>query len=246
MILKLKQYHFDVSKEISISIRFTTSGTPNAFHAPNLKINPVETEHFIGSTKKGGSLNFKNLFINPHGNGTHTECVGHISNEDYFICDCLNSSIHLGQLISIKPETLKGDRIINKTILKEKNIESDVNTLIIRTYPNKKTDKIKDWSNTNPPFFSSEAIELLLEKNIEHLIVDLPSIDKEIDGGLLNAHHTFWNYPSNNVRKNATITEMVYIPNNIKDDIYAVSIQTLPIELDASPSKIILYNKTDI
>ena len=44
---------------------------------------------WVGDVKQGGSVNFRNISFNPHGNGTHTECVGHISKEDFSINQCL-------------------------------------------------------------------------------------------------------------------------------------------------------------
>jgi hypothetical protein len=35
---------------------------------------------FIGKgLLQGSSTNFNNIYFNPHGHGTHTECVGHIT-----------------------------------------------------------------------------------------------------------------------------------------------------------------------
>ena len=41
-----------------------------------------------------------------------------------------------------------------------------------------------------------------------HLLIDMPSIDKENDEGKLEAHHAFWNYP-NNAQLHKTITEFI-------------------------------------
>ena len=74
---------------------------------------------------------------------------------------------------------------------------------------------------------------------IKHLMVDLPSVDREVDKTLI-AHKTFWNYPENPIL-DKTITELIYVPNNVPDGLYIVSIQIMSIESDASPSKIVLY-----
>ena len=72
------------------------------------------------------------------------------------------------------------------------------------------------------------------------MVIDLPSVDREEDGGALEAHHAFWNYPQN-PRMDATITEMAYIPNHIVDDIYLLNLQVASLQTDASPSKPVLY-----
>ena len=83
-------------------------------------------------------------------------------------------------------------------------------------------------------------IDFLNELGIEHLLIDMPSIDKEVDGGKLEAHHTFWNYP-NNPQLQKTITELIYVPNEVQDGTYILNLQIAPFENDASPSKPVLY-----
>ena len=85
-----------------------------------------------------------------------------------------------------------------------------------------------------------EAIDLLVKAGIQHLLTDLPSVDREEDGGQLLAHKTFWNYPAEINRKN-TITEMIYVPNAVVDGQYLAQIQIPSFQLDAAPSRIFLY-----
>ena len=55
-----------------------------------------------------------------------------------------------------------------------------------------------------PPFFSFEAMELVAELGVKHLLVDMPSVDRTFDEGRLSAHHIFWNVPqgSNDIEPN--------------------------------------------
>ena len=246
MKIKIKagkaKFKIDLKKGISISTVFSEEHhLPRAFHAPDITMQPVRTEDFIGSTAEGGILNFKNLFINPHGNGTHTECLGHIATEPYFIKDTLKSEHFLGQLVTIDPDSKNEDTFVGKQQVEKIKFQSRVNCLIIRTLPNNKEDKLKDWTETNPTYVHHEAMEYLVEKGIEHFMIDVPSVDREHDEGKLLAHKCFWNYPSDLPRTNATITEMIYIPNEIKDGLYLVNIQVLPLAMDASPSNIFIY-----
>ena len=75
---------------------------------------------------------------------------------------------------------------------------------------------------------------------MKHLLIDLPSIDREKDDGLLLAHNAFWN-TSGKVRTESTITELIYVPNSVEDGKYILNLQIAPFENDASPSKPILY-----
>ena len=75
---------------------------------------------------------------------------------------------------------------------------------------------------------------------VQHLLIYLPSVDKESDGGELAFHHAFWGVP-NNLQFDKTITELVYIKENIKDGSYILNLQVAPFENDASPSRPVLY-----
>ena len=68
----------------------------------------------------------------------------------------------------------------------------------------------------------------------------MPSVDKEKDNGQLLAHKAFWDV-NGNIRKEATITEFIYVPNKVEDGSYILNLQIAPFENDATPSKPILY-----
>ncbi|MEZ4977892.1 MAG: cyclase family protein [Chitinophagales bacterium] len=235
-------YKINLNSAVCISTPFGSKELlPKAFHAPDLHIEAVRNGDFVGSTQEGGILNFKNIFINPHGNGTHTECVGHISKEEFYIKDCLKSFHHLTQLVTINPEVIGEDRVITLKQIESIKLNGKVNCLIIRTLPNSKEDKFRDWSETNPAYIAPEAMKLITELGIEHFMVDTPSVDREHDEGKLLAHKYFWQYPEGPIRLHATISEMVYVHKDVKDGLFLVNIQILPLLMDASPSNILLY-----
>ncbi|MBK9256122.1 MAG: cyclase family protein [Saprospiraceae bacterium] len=241
-----QSYSADLSNGVDISLPLI-SGTlgPNCFYAPEFHAEPVRMGDFVGSVKEGGPVNFLNIRLNPHGNGTHTECVGHISSETFTINQCLKEFHFIGKLISVWPEKMEsGDRIITKNLITDHIHPGECEALIIRTLPNHEDKKNRLYSGTNPPYFHHEAIAYLNEAGIKHLITDLPSVDREDDGGRLEAHKTFWTYPTD-PQTDKTITELAYIDNNIEDEIYLINIQIASLEMDASPSKIILYVLSD-
>lgn len=237
-------YCINWSKPISIAIPLIDNNNQvNCFGAPPVSFNPVVAGDFVGSTKSGSPVNFYNIQLNPHGNGTHTECVGHISKEDYYIKDTLVKYHFVSLLISLTPvNENNGDEIITRHLLEESlNIMPVLpECLIIRTLPNDQSKMSKNYNGSNPPYLTSNAINWLKSQGINHLLIDLPSVDKEHDGGALAAHKAFWNYPDS-PRLNDTITELVFIHNNIKDGLYLLNLQILNIALDASPSHPILY-----
>ncbi len=213
-----------------------TQPQPNAFFAPLYEARPHKQGDWIGDTREGASVNFFNVRINPHGNGTHTECVGHISKERYSLHQALTSGRWIAQLISVYPMAQdNGDRIIQDV-----EWESGVESLILRSLPNHTDKRTRIYGNTNPPFLDSDMVRQMADDGIEHLLLDLPSVDREEDGGALLAHKAFWNYPEN-PRTKATITEMVYIDNVIPDGLYLLEIQIPAMELDASPSRPFIY-----
>jgi arylformamidase len=239
---KGKGYNVDLSKPIDISIPLRAGEeNVNAWYSPAVKIEPVRMGDWVGDVKQGGSVNFRNIFFNPHGNGTHTECVGHISKEDYSINQCLKTFFFIAELITVLPDELSnGDLVITKQHIENCLGEKRPEALVIRTLDNSLSKINKKYSNTNPPYLAYEAAEWIDLLGIDHILIDLPSVDKEVDGGKLAAHHAFWQYP-HNTKLHRTITEMIYVPNNVFDGTYLLNLQIASFENDASPSKPVLY-----
>lgn len=239
--LNRKTYETDLSKPIDISIGLRGDAkNPVAWYLDAPKINPVKDGDFIGKVSEGASVNFNNIQFNPHAHGTHTECVGHISREFYSVNQTLKTFFFLSKLISVEPETRGEDKVISEAILREKIQPNETEALIIRTLPNFREKQTKKYSHTNWPYLSEEAAVYLRNSGVKHLLIDLPSVDKEKDGGKLLAHKAFWNYPKN-TRFDATITELVYVPNSMEDGDYLLNLQIASFENDASPSKPVLY-----
>lgn len=235
-------YKADLNQPLDISIALKDGmDNPNCFYAPYPEMNPVQLGDFIGSTEKGGVVNFFNIKFNPHGNGTHTECVGHIAKEPYRINESLKNFHFIAKLVSLYPHRLdNGDRRIELQQIKDLLHPGEVNALIIRTLPNEDWKQRHSYSGTNPPYIHADAIRYLVDCGIEHLLVDIPSVDREEDGGQLAGHRAFWTYPDN-VRKNCTISELIYVQNDIKDGLYLLNLQIANFELDVSPSKPVLF-----
>lgn len=259
MLAKINNLEIDLSKPIDISIPLTnTDENPIAWYIEKPVIEPVVFGDWIGKVSEGkSSTNFNNIFFNPHGHGTHTECLGHITNDFYSINQSLKQFFFFAKLITVEPEKIGDDLVITKenisTSLNVTSLDSASTSLsvtnealIIRTLPNQLEKKSQKYSNTNPPYLSEDAAIFIRESEIEHLLIDLPSVDKEHDEGKLLAHKAFWNVKDTNnlnqdARFNATITEMIYVADEIEDGNYILNLQIASFENDASPSKPILY-----
>jgi arylformamidase len=243
-----KFFKVDLSKPIDISIPMHPKSA-RAWYVDPVQIEPVMNEKFIGSVEKGGNVNFRNIFFNPHGHGTHTETVGHISKEIVSINKVFNKFFFVAELISVIPENVqKSDgkwSFPNDTIISKKQLESAIGdkqpeALVIRTMPNEKEKLTKNYSGQNSTYITQEAMRFIVSKSIQHLLIDLPSVDREVDGGELNAHHIFWNFPAE-MNSQKTITEFIFVSNQVSDGSYLLSLSIAPFENDASPSKPILY-----
>lgn len=238
-----KDYRLDYSAPLDISIPLLPNEVgPNCFYAPPPEAFPVQSGDFVGSIEKGSPVNFYNLKINPHGNGTHTECVGHISKDRMAIRKALKQFVFPCRVISIYPEKQEnGDRIITLKSIKAATEGMKIpSALAIRTLPNSEVKLAFNYSGTNPPYFATEAIHYLVEKGVQHLLTDLPSVDKEQDEGLVLGHKAFWKYPVS-IRTEATISELIYLADSIRDGFYLLHLYVLNLELDVSPSRPVLY-----
>lgn len=238
----------DLSKPIDISIPLTnTDENPIAWYIEKPVIEPVVFGDWVGKVSEGSSsTNFNNIFFNPHGHGTHTECLGHITREFYSVNQCLQQFFFRAELISVVPEMQGEDLIITRNQLKKALGVTMPEAIVIRTLPNFKHKKHQNYSNTNPPYLTEEAAHFIRENGIQHLLIDLPSVDKEKDEGKLVAHKAFWNVKDVNnlnadARLNCTITEMIYVPDEVLDGAYVLNLQIASFENDASPSKPVLY-----
>ena len=233
------EYSVDFKKPVDLSLPVKPSGV-KAWYVSDPEIKPVEAEGFTGAVSRGGNVNFRNVFFNPHGHGTHTECVGHIAEEVHSVNRHIKEFIHPARLISIKPENINGDRIITKEQVAFLKNEPPLPALMVRTLPNSPDKKDMNYSNTNPAYIHHEAMKLIVECGVEHFLIDTPSVDREEDSGKLLSHRTFWGFPSN-IRYNCSITELIFVPNDVADGIYLLNLQFASIENDASPSKPVIY-----
>ena len=248
MKAKIQNFQIDLSKPIDISIPLSdTNENPIAWYIEKPVIEPVKFGDWTGKVSEGSSTNFNNIFFNPHGHGTHTECLGHITHEFYSINQCLKQFFFFAELISVEPEILNDDLIITKRLIKNLLNGKSPEALIIRTLPNSESKKSKKYSKTNPAYLTEEAAVFLREIGVQHLLIDLPSVDREEDEGKLLAHKAFWNVKNTknlneDARLNCTITEMIYVDNKILDGNYFLNLQIASFENDASPSKPIVYS----
>jgi kynurenine formamidase len=219
---------------------------------------------FVGATALGGVVNFFDWWLNPHGNGTHTECVGHISKERISLCDCLTHFAFYADVVTVAPRDVPApapfsgrDAVVTEADLR-KAVEglgapsreakptapqdqkpAPAQALVLRTAPEAER-RNRRWTATNAPYVEAAACAWLADQGYEHLLLDLPSVDREADQGLLAAHHAWWRYP-HATRMQATITEMIVVPDALPDGRYWLHMQVAQVAMDAAPSNPVLY-----
>lgn len=239
--IKNKTYEVDFSKPLDLSIPLRANQqNPVAWYLDPPDISPVHKGDFIGKVSAGASTNFNNIHFNPHAHGTHTECVGHITHEFRSVNEALKEFFFLARVLTVSPEKRGKDLVITKSQLATHLQPNDVTAVVIRTLPNSQEKLEKKYSHTNWSYLEEDAAAYIRDCGVEHLLIDLPSVDKEKDEGKLLAHKAFWWYPEN-TRLNATITEMIYVPYEIQDGQYLLNLQIAPFHNDASPSRPVLY-----
>lgn len=232
---------FDLQHPIDISIPVTETLPVNAFSLPLAVFTPFRVGTFVGSVEEGGSLRCDVITFAPHGNGTHTECVGHIAGKQYTLLQCLQNTLHVARLVTV--DVTSAGNCLTKRVLSDSWPEEHAEyhtALIIRTRPNHPEKRSMKWSGSNPPFIEPDAMQLIVERGVQHLLVDLPSVDPEKDDGMLKAHHIFWQWPES-PRMHSTITELIYIPDEVEDGLYLLNINASAVDADAAPSRPMLY-----
>ena len=257
-----RRLRVDFSKPASIAIPLDFTGPqPSCFGAARAEARPLAAGDFVGDTRAGGSCNCEVLTLAPHCNGTHTECVGHVTLDRVAVSERLPGGLELALLVTIAPATaadsaedsdpapMPGDRLVTAAALRKAFDEYDgpvPSALIVRTAGSRNPHHA--YSGPAPaPYLTRQAADLLVERGIATLVLDLPSADRADDGGKLTAHRIFFGLPpgsqraSEAQRPRASITELAWIAPAIADGLYVLDLQLPAFLSDAAPSRPLLY-----
>ena len=243
---KGRRFRIALNDPIDLSIPLDPNAPgPRAWYVEAPRMEPVRSGDKVFAVASGSPVNFRNITFNPHGHGTHTEGVGHITPEIHPVGDALPRYFFTAQLTSIRPEEHRNgggkiDRVITLGHVREIFGEHIPEALVIRTLPNDEGKRTRVWSDQNPPYIEAQACAWLRSIGVRHLLIDTPSLDREHDDGVLAAHHAFWDYPHTTdlVR---TITEMIFVPDEVRDGDFMLELQLPRFVNDAAPSRPVLY-----
>jgi hypothetical protein len=253
----------DLSRPLSLAVELDFAGAqPRHFGAPRASARPFEAPGFSGSVARGASCNCEVISLIPHCNGTHTECVGHLTRERLDASRVAPLGLLPALLLTLEPEPAgaggegsepeprSGDLLITARALQRawpRALPLTPAALIVRTLPNAPDKRGRDYSQQNPPYLSREAAALLVARRIAHLVVDLPSIDRAHDAGRLTAHRVFFGLPAGATelkraaRPAATVTELAFVPAEARDGACLLELQLPALAGDAVPSRPLLY-----
>jgi len=263
------RYRTDLSHafDLSTPIAFSDTGDAGpasrvqAFGLPHPTSQPFAFGSHVLDTQKGSGVNCRTLTLTPHGNGTHTESVSHIVNDEVAVRWAAPQGLVPAAVLTVPAvkfaeagetygATSAGDDdVISGTALTMARRAASIpdaflQALIIRTGRPAPTDG--QWTSTNPPYCTEDATLLLRQWQCEHLVLDVPSIDREDDGGLTVCHHLFWEVPPGHRLDAAparrTITEMAVVPEDVADGTYLLNLQVPPLLTDAAPSRPLLFS----
>lgn len=268
LALRVRGRAFDVQLHapIDLAIALDPHGRtpqPNAFLLPGARAEAALTPA-PADTRLGASINCEIIQLCAHGNGTHTECVGHLTHERIALCDVLQGALFPATVLSVELLALgaSGERYPGRHDLAEPVITRHMleralrrltlpyagfsQALVLRTLPNTEDKRWAAWGGSSPPYLTLDAIEWVLDQGVEHLLVDLPSLDREDDGGTLPIHCRFWDLEPGTHRLSGppsrkTVTELIYVPDDAMDGHYLLNLQAPSIASDAAPSRPLLF-----
>jgi kynurenine formamidase len=241
--------NFATATSLAMTLDFN-GPQPQHFGAPPARSTPVQIGSFEGDVTRGASCNCNSITLIPHCNGTHTESVGHLTTGfrplhefvPLWPIPALLLTVDVASAADTTEDSVpaprQGDRLITRAALLRRwpaSAQQAPRALLLRT-----TSAAQD---ANPPYLTRQAASEMVQRGIEHLVVDLPSVDRSSDDGKLTAHRIFFGLPAGATdaslatRSHCTITEMAQFPPRLPDGPCALQLQIPAFSGDAVPSR---------
>lgn len=249
-------------RDISIPLAFD-SAQPSFFGAAPAKATPLSAGSFSGEVRTGAGCNCATYTLTPHCNGTHTESAGHVTVEPHSVHLLAREALIAAHVSSVSVQraaeaidehdvvTHSDDLLITARALNtaaERIRWHAARALVVRTLPNPEAKRTWHYGDTQQAaYFTSRAMQWIVARGIEHLVVDVPSLDRSDDGGRLLCHRLFWGMAAREssdtriARPHASVTELAYVADDIPDGLYVLNLQIAPFVADAAPSRPVLY-----
>ncbi len=243
--------HVDLSAATSLTIPVAANGRhPRFFVDQPVSFQPLTAGSFTGRVNAGASCNADRICFIPHCHGTHTEGAGHITTERQPVQAYQTGGMLTAALASVQPDLSPGGDASPVIEASELDWPDGIDALIVRTLPNSQDKCIRDYSQAPPyPLLSHEAMTRICHAGIRHLLIDTPSVDAA-DNDRLPLHRRFWGMdekPQSQVpesRLGCTITEMIFVPDQLDDGLYLLHLGVGALIGDAAPSSPVVFKLT--
>ena len=251
---------------LSIARRLDFAGPqPNYFGVAPADARPLAAGTFVGDVAAGGSCNANVLTLTPHCHGTHTEGIGHVTAPPPDVLDRIPRRPLAALVVSVPerraadvdeslpPSATGTDRVLAAHDLAPAlAAAAGIEALVIRTLPNPPEKAYAQYTDSaHYPYLTMDGVAAIVDAGVEHLLIDTPSLDRLDDGGALAVHRAFWGLAPGELdaararRPDATVTEMIYVPETIEDGRYRLLIQPAPFAGDATPSNPLLFRERE-
>lgn len=235
----------------SIAIPLDPHGPQPAFFTDEpASAQPLRSGDYVGDVRLGGTCNAEVIQVVPHCHGTHTECRGHLTRERLNVQETVYDDPCLAQVISIAPEPGAEDgypRFPKAALDAVLRTDLPLGAVVVRTLPNDPARQAMAYEHAAPyAVFSEDAIAMLAGLPLRHLLVDAPSLDPAHDGGRLQVHRLWWCMADNPAPEHVdpgrrSATEMIFVPDAVKDGLYWLDLGLSPLLSDATLSRPTLY-----
>jgi len=240
---------FNAATSLALLLDFDTAH-PQHFGAQAASSQAYRNGGFEGAVARGASCNCQRISLIPHCNGTHTESASHLTVQQRPLQELVPAGPVSALLLTVhptdsaatdedsRPAPRATDRLITRGSLLaawHACCDSRPQALLLRTGT--------AWSDGAPPYITRQLMQELVTRGIEHLITDLPSVDRLEDDGQLTAHRIFFGLPARSTdlaeaqRGHCTITELAQFPSQLADGPCAVQLQIPAFSGDAVPSR---------
>jgi kynurenine formamidase len=262
-IVGTRRFRVERTAPADLATTLDFDGDQPRFFAPQrARAEPLRAGSFSGAVRHGASCNCATLTLAPHCHGTHTECVGHVTDNGPTVAALTPVAPSLALLATVRPErrgdgelapgevAAATDLVLSAGALQAaaaRWLDLPWTSLVIRTLPNEPAKRHRDYDTHGAPYLLPEAVEWMVQRGITSLVVDLPSLDRADDGGRLAAHRTYWGLPPGSTdgrqatRAHALVTELAYVPDALPDGPYLLDLQVPAFGSDAAPSRPVLY-----
>ena len=264
-----RRWQAEVSAPVDLAITLRFAGPqPRFFADAPASAVPLRAGRFTGTVAGGSSCNCGVYTLSPHCHGTHTECVGHVTDNATALAGLTPVPPALALVVSVRPEPLGGtatgptglrhaaDPVITRALLAvaaARWIRDPWTALVVRTLPNDPGKRHRLYEGSCPAaYFTADAMHWVVERGVASLVVDLPSLDRADDGGSLAAHRVYWGLPPDAFdahqarRGRALVTELAYVPDTVTDGLYLLDLHVPAFAADAAPSRPVLYPVREI